>query len=706
MDPFHVLREQLAPDVYDAFRQVFTTMGERVQGAEQQAQAAQQSAQGAHEQLLTQQELRQVLTDALSSAQLTVQTNPSTAPNRGTLRVAVQRYDGDYKSINGNVNHWITSFIDAVTASSVHPDLWIPTAAAHFEGLALSWYYGLTQRKQVPATWTEFVELLRRQFDNPVILDQVRAEMINLTYRGDMSTYVNTYQLLEARLPEDKMAYDDRRWNFLSSLPQEARMFILEAMRSKTNPNMSDVYNFALEWAQTHQLAHQSSRLSYSTHPQHNRRDHGMRNKPRRDTPFPHIAPPFSQTNANHAGPSATDHGGNNGPTPMDLDAMQQASVRCYNCNERGHIARNCNRPRRPSNPLANGQGSGQRAYERRPFGMPRQQQMHNFENEGPMLARPSTPFETVNPADVMPPPPKLEPVDEDVPDFSNFKFDDNTDDEYQHLFGAYVNPNGPLDLNVHEGTTTNPTYTVGLGPANTDLQGRRTIAVKALLDTGATSNYVRRDIARRANAIFFPITPREVVGAGKTTTSSFARMTLTLDGRVREDFHAYVLEETSGFRHDVLLGREWMRLHQANIEWKTNKCVLTDPTSGLRYKIKSDTPPPSPTAPKRHYAAPAAPRTMVAAVAEAPGSVPAECFLDKPGYPPARKWEHEIDTGDSKPVRAHGRPLSPVEQSAIKAFIEDALKDGVIEPSSSPYSSPLLPVRKKTGGRSILHLS
>lgn len=32
--------------------------------------------------------------------------------------------------------------------------------------------------------------------------------------------------------------------------------------------------------------------------------------------------------------------------------------------------------------------------------------------------------------------------------------------------------------------------------------------------------------------------------------------------------------------------------------------------------------------------------------------------FREKVGFPPKRKWVHEIDTGDAKPIRAQGRPL------------------------------------------------
>jgi hypothetical protein len=41
---------------------------------------------------------------------------------------------------------------------------------------------------------------------------------------------------------------------------------------------------------------------------------------------------------------------------------------------------------------------------------------------------------------------------------------------------------------------------------------------------------------------------------------------------------------------------------------------------------------------------------------------------------------------------------LTPLEHEAIKCFVEEGIKEGVIEPSDSPWSSPLLLVPKKDG--------
>ena len=58
----------------------------------------------------------------------------------------------------------------------------------------------------------------------------------------------------------------------------------------------------------------------------------------------------------------------------------------------------------------------------------------------------------------------------------------------------------------------------------------------------------------------------------------------------------------------------------------------------------------------------------------------------------------HEICTNESEPNRQNPRRL-PISQWAVaKAEIENILKHGVIKPSSSPWASPIVLVRKKDG--------
>ena len=54
---------------------------------------------------------------------------------------------------------------------------------------------------------------------------------------------------------------------------------------------------------------------------------------------------------------------------------------------------------------------------------------------------------------------------------------------------------------------------------------------------------------------------------------------------------------------------------------------------------------------------------------------------------------EHEIDTGNSTPIRCAPRPMSPQKMKKEEECVTDMLTGGQIEPSDSPWSSRLYPL-------------
>ena len=60
---------------------------------------------------------------------------------------------------------------------------------------------------------------------------------------------------------------------------------------------------------------------------------------------------------------------------------------------------------------------------------------------------------------------------------------------------------------------------------------------------------------------------------------------------------------------------------------------------------------------------------------------------------------EHEIDTGDSSPIRCAPRRMSPHKMKKEEECVAEMLTGGQIELSESPWSSPVVLVTKKDGG-------
>ena len=60
---------------------------------------------------------------------------------------------------------------------------------------------------------------------------------------------------------------------------------------------------------------------------------------------------------------------------------------------------------------------------------------------------------------------------------------------------------------------------------------------------------------------------------------------------------------------------------------------------------------------------------------------------------------EHNIDTGDSRPIRCAPRRISPQKIKQEDNCVEEMLTGGQIEPSDSPWSAPVVLLTKKDGG-------
>ena len=74
--------------------------------------------------------------------------------------------------------------------------------------------------------------------------------------------------------------------------------------------------------------------------------------------------------------------------------------------------------------------------------------------------------------------------------------------------------------------------------------------------------------------------------------------------------------------------------------------------------------------------------------------------FADELGLPPRRECDHAIclQTGATPPnVRLYRYPH--VQKSEIEKLVRDMAATGIIEPSQSPYSNPVLLVKEKDGG-------
>ena len=61
-------------------------------------------------------------------------------------------------------------------------------------------------------------------------------------------------------------------------------------------------------------------------------------------------------------------------------------------------------------------------------------------------------------------------------------------------------------------------------------------------------------------------------------------------------------------------------------------------------------------------------------------------------------KLKHSIFTGNATPIRQSARRIPVHRRDEVQKLLKDMLRDDIIEPSNSPWASPIVLVRKKDG--------
>lgn len=333
------------------------------------------------------------------------------------------------------------------------------------------------------------------------------------------------------QLDDKEMTFGDRRHYFSRPLPPDLGFHI-----SNLNPHtMSDVYDISRNWARHKRFAQAGHKT-----------DRAGEQRPAK--PVPPIVFPSSST-----APSSTAM-----PVPMDLDSFEpqakqpptgprsrqdMTKVRCYNCNKMGHYSKNCRLPRNPPhNP--NGNNASLNGQAKRNYPRSASQSMFHFGDPQPIR-----PHRARDAAQPYPPQTLLQKLDKESRRHIRFTQKD-VDKFLESCEPAKLNDRPPPPLDLH------------LLNLDNEVSEGLPVLVETILDTAAPDNYVRRSVAEAAHMDIFRLrVPKDIAGAGYTTTVAFAKFTLQI-GDIKDTTLAYILEEDSGFRYDLLLGRNSPKTH------------------------------------------------------------------------------------------------------------------------------------------------
>lgn len=681
------LRNHLPSEAYSALTRLLQGLDNRVINAESQAS-------------LIGDQLRHAVQDAFSSASFNVHT--SAPPTSSQQRPADLRFD--IPTFSGNPSEvpslWLAHLTDVFSAKHIPRNEWGLNASNLLRNTAQTWYFRERRKNgDAPLDFAKLQTGLLAQFESPQRTDTLRDKLLNMRWTKDWNTNIRHFSSLEMQIPDSEMTFADRRYNLLRLVPSQLAFQIRkDALKFQ---DMQDIYDAV--------RAFYLSGGDRTTHPYNGNHSFNGHRRHQNTLPFP--SQPITSTS------SATPMDTALGPGPMDLDTFEarqpstgprrnkkdMSRVRCYGCNQYGHYSKTCPNKRTRSSSRLN-----KPSQVSTPPPRPGQQQMYLLEN-GQQFA-----------------PPDEFPFDDDrylypnsAADFQDIEMKKEDEDL------TYLNPSyscSPLEMhNMEQKSSGIPTYGATIKSKSTSLP----FVAVTIIDSGAPSSYISQRMAKVAGLDLYPITKRNIVGAGNTTTTAFARFKIQF-GSITETICAYVLDDTSGFRYDLLLGLEWMRLHKVNLLWDIRAFDFTCPKTKQKLRvhaypasriplqsvhlenhlteIDAENPTSSDQASiveelsNEILPKPKNKLSLGAKLKAYASKKFKKIFRKKVGYPPNRKWNLNIDTGDAQPIRITSRPHSPPEQEIIKKFIEDGLKDKTIEPSTSPWSAPLLLVPKKDG--------
>ncbi len=228
-------------------------------------------------------------------------------------------------------------------------------------------------------------------------------------------------------------------------------------------------------------------------------------------------------------------------------------------------------------------------------------------------------------------------------------------------------------------------------------------LSVQALLDSGSAGNFISGSLCRQHKLSTTTTTKtiyqvQSVTGkplSRKHVCHSMGPLHLRVGQLHEETLHLLVLED---FTADVILGRPWFVQHDAIISWKTGEVLKWGSTCFP--DCFPHTPQPSSLQP---VTLPINSTSIESPVDKQSVEIPT-CYVFCPKKAsqllPHRPWDCAIDLLPGEPVpRGKIYPLSLPEQKAMEEYIEEALHQGYIHPSTSPAASSFFYVAKKDGG-------
>lgn len=226
----------------------------------------------------------------------------------------------------------------------------------------------------------------------------------------------------------------------------------------------------------------------------------------------------------------------------------------------------------------------------------------------------------------------------------------------------------------------------------NVNIRGR---VFKTLLDSGATRSFCSTEVANLIKGWGFPVHENRMKISSplgvQTITSEIVAMPICMHGKIAQ-VSAKVLPDSST---PIILGTDSLHLFGVLLNFEDlSYCLASDPTKAYKFAdvIYEDLD-------DNFKAELNALFDLSPEQKKALEKIISENVGDKPEKLPATNvLKHVIDVGDHPPIKQPCYTIAYALQSYVQDQIDQKLADGIIEPSDSEWSSPIVVAKRPDG--------